>query len=87
MIKVKFKGFSHLTDGETELRLEASNVLEIFEAMKERYPLFKNKMFNPKTGRIYPEMLIIINGKPVYDYTRRLKDGDVVEIWPVFAGG
>jgi len=87
MIKVKFVGLAHLTNGEKELTLEASCILDILEEMKKRYAQFRERMVNPKTGELYPEFIITVNGKPLYNYTKKLNDGDVVAILPIFAGG
>jgi len=87
MIKVKLPGLAHLTNGETELMLEASNILEILGEMKKKYTQFRDRMFNPKTGKLYPELVITVNGKPTYDYTKKLDNGDAVAMLPVFSGG
>lgn len=86
MISVRFLGMNHLTNGVKELTFSASRVSEILEKMQQ-YPQIKERLFNPKTGKPYPEFMIVLNGRPIYDYTKRLRDGDEVAIMPISAGG
>jgi molybdopterin converting factor small subunit len=57
------------------------------EKIKHRYTQFGKKAFNIHTGKLYLDFMMLLNGKPVYDYTQKLKEGDILVILPVVAGG
>jgi MoaD family protein len=86
MVTVKVLGLSHLTDGEKEIHLEAIDIMDLLEKMKDRYVQFKQKAFL-SDDKLHPRIRIIINGKSTNDHTYKLKHGEVVMILPIFAGG
>lgn len=86
-IIVKMLGLSIFTSGESEITVDARDVLSAIECLKRKYPLFDQKLCDPRTGRLYPGFEIFVNGRPNLDEKQVLKEGDVVTIVPIFAGG
>ncbi|MFN3621433.1 MAG: MoaD/ThiS family protein [Nitrososphaerales archaeon] len=80
-------GLGIFTGGESEAIVDAYDILGVVESLKSRYPIFKEKLCDPKTGKLYPGFDIFVNGRPTLDEKHVLKDGDVVTIVPIFAGG
>ncbi|MEM3509872.1 MAG: MoaD/ThiS family protein [Nitrososphaerales archaeon] len=80
-------GLGIFTEGENEVIVDAYDVFGVIEALKNKYPLFKEKLCDPRTGRLYPGFDIFVNEHPTLDEKHVLKDGDVVTIVPIFAGG
>ena len=86
-VLVKMLGLGIFTHGEKEVVLEAANISDVIECLKRRYPLVKEKLCDPKTGRLYPGFEILVNERPVTDEEQVLDESDVVIILPIFAGG
>ncbi len=80
-------GLGIFTGGESEAVVDAYDILDVIEVLKGRYPLFKEKLCDPRTGRLYPGFDIFVNGRPALNEKQALKDGDEVTILPIFAGG
>ncbi len=86
-VRVKMLGLTLFTKGEVEAEVEADDILSLIEVLKRRYPLFKERLCDPRTGRLYPGFEILVNGQPNVDEEHKLWDGDIVAIIPIFAGG
>lgn len=65
-----FHGLSGLVEEEKELTLEAANVAEVLLKIRHRYAEFNDVAYNPKTDRLHPEFMIVVNGKLVQDQVR-----------------
>ena len=85
-VTVKIVGLSHLTGGEKEIRLEATNIMDVLEKMKDRYVRFSQKAFL-SDGELHPGIRMLINSKLTSNLTRKLKHGEVLVIFPTFGGG
>ena len=90
-MRVKF--FAYLRDytgcSETEMPV-AATVGELARILGDRYgPRLRNKML-AENGELGPEIIIMINGRHVVHlggFDAPLKSDDVVQIFPVVAGG
>jgi molybdopterin converting factor small subunit len=80
-------GLGIFTKGENEATMDAANISHLIERLKTRYPLIKEKLCDPKTGRLYPGFEILVNEQPIINEEQELNNGDIVTILPIFAGG
>ncbi|MEM2878156.1 MAG: MoaD family protein [Candidatus Hadarchaeales archaeon] len=90
-VKVRFIGpFRDAAGvGETEV-CGISDLRGLFEYLVKSFGKLKNEMFDPKTNRLLDWVFVSLNGTTVRlpeDFDRKLKDGDVIVIYPPLAGG
>jgi len=67
-----------------------TNIPGLFSALAAQSPQFAEKVYNPATGHPDPRLMIILNKKMVRgkDLARTvLRDGDVILLTPIIAGG
>jgi len=86
-VLVKMLGLGIFTQGEKEVVLDATNISDVIECLKRRYPLVKEKICDPQTGKLYPGFEILVNERPIVEEEQVLNEDDVVTILPIFAGG
>lgn len=57
---------------------------------EEKGPDFRKSLFEPETGRIRDDYVVLVNGKPidsVRELSLKLKKGDIIAILPALGGG
>lgn len=67
-----------------------STVYDFFNELAENNPKFCEEVFNPQTGQLSDQVMIIMNGKLVQSAdlrTTRFKDNDKITLSPVLVGG
>jgi MoaD family protein len=88
-VKVRPWGIFQELIGERELEVnlaERARVSDLFDELIRRYGTkFKDELFQPGGG-IKPYIKVLLNGHGV-ELKARLKDGDVVAIFPPVGGG
>jgi hypothetical protein len=69
---------------------EGATLFDLFSRVAGQHPEFKEKIFDPQTGQISDQVMIIANGKLIqvkeFNFTI-LKDKDTVVLSPVLVGG
>lgn len=74
-----------------ERKIEAgTTLLNVLSDLAKGYAEFKRMIFNPETGKINDQILIIINQNLVkFNQVKDtpLKDKDVIDLAPVYFGG
>jgi len=69
---------------------EGATLFDLFNQVAERFPEFKQKVFDPQNGQISDQVMIISNGRlmQVKDFNSTvLNDKDSVILSPVLVGG
>ena len=89
MSKVRVKLFANFREAaEKEVELEAAKLDDLIQILVERYEKLKDLMF--EDGKLRDYVHIMVNGRHVNHLEgleTRLKDGDVVAIFPPVSGG
>ena len=65
-------------------------VHDLFAGLAERYPEFRDKVYNPGTGEFSDQVMVILNGRLVQAKEFRqtqLHDKDNLTLSPVLVGG
>ncbi|MEW6202915.1 MAG: ubiquitin-like small modifier protein 1 [bacterium] len=78
-----------LTKNEAEVEVEGSTVTEVLKALEEKFPGFKDRMFD-EGGNIRRFINIFVNEQDIRfgdGVNTPVKDGDEVSIVPAVAGG
>jgi MoaD family protein len=72
-----------------EIEIGAETKLsDILRRLASQYGLrFKEHVFNYEANKPAPNILILLNGKIIRDYDRKINDGDFVSIIPMVSGG
>ena len=97
MMRIKVTGylrFKDLMGGEVSLELEAerATVRDALRALCNQYgERLESFLFDPSTKEIKRSNLVLLNGQPHINLTRRLdselRDGDEITLSPVLVGG
>lgn len=94
MTKVFFRTFGHLTTiaggHQVEIQFAGSTVGEFLNELISRFGNPMKNVLYPNEGRFSDMMFVLVNGKNMVhmDGTKtQLKDGDVVSVLPMTAGG
>jgi molybdopterin converting factor small subunit len=69
---------------------EGATLFDLFTQIAAEFPEFKEKVFDPQSGQISDQVMIIANGRliQVKDFKSTvLKDKDTVVLSPVLVGG
>jgi hypothetical protein len=69
---------------------EGSTLFDFFGSLAGQYPDFREKIFDPQTGQISDQVMIILNGRLIQsrDFQRTLmNDKDTLILSPVLVGG
>ena len=77
------------TDGEIHIEVRGSNVYECIADLIRRYPGLKGRILDGE-GRILLKWMVYINNKcviPSNELSYAVKDGDLITVLPVVAGG
>ena len=86
-VRVKMPGLAIFTRGVKELTLDVYSTKDLLKELKMAFPALEEKVFDKRTGSLYPSIKLMVNGKLVSDEDYRLQEGDEVELIPIFAGG
>jgi molybdopterin converting factor small subunit len=78
----------HLADGMRRIEVSGKTVGECLEALVERYPQVKPRLYN-KDGKLPKGLNIFVNGESAFpeELAKPVKDGDKVYITYVMVGG
>lgn len=94
MVKVIFKTFGHIASsiGTTEANIETNGktVQDFLSALTEKYGDRISKIIYPKGSQISDLIYILVNGRNIRHINglqTEIKDGDVISVFPVTAGG
>ncbi len=88
MARVKVKLFANFREvsGVRELELTATTVKEVLDLLTNRYPNLQELFY--EEGELRDYVNIMVNGKNIRrDISWKLKDGDIVAIFPPVSGG
>ncbi len=88
MARVKVKLFANFREvsGVRELELTATTVKEVLDLLTNRYPNLQELFY--EEGELRDYVNIMVNGKNIRrDVSWKLKDGDIVAIFPPVSGG
>lgn len=88
MARVKVKLFANFREvsGVRELELTATTVKEVLNLLTNRYPNLQELFY--EEGELRDYVNIMVNGKNIRrDISWKLKDGDIVAIFPPVSGG
>ncbi len=69
---------------------EGATVYELFSELAGQYPDFREQVFNPETGKLTDQIMIILNGRLVQEHemkSTRLNNKDKITLSPVLVGG
>jgi len=71
---------------------EGLTVIQLFDRLASRYPLFEEKIFNRDSKKLHPNLSVILtqNGQVVspFDIEKNvLKDGYKITVLPLYVGG
>lgn len=69
---------------------ESASIFDLFSALAACYPDFRQKVFDPQSGKFSDQVMIIVNGRLVQEKdfkTTLLNDKDKVILSPVLVGG
>jgi len=76
--------------GRKQVDFEAGTVAELIETVVTRYPPLRTELLNGR-GELWPHVHVFVNGRdaPYLEegLATKLKDGDVVDVFPAVAGG
>ncbi len=88
MARVKVKLFANFREaaGVKEIEIQSSNVGKLLDSLVEKYPKLKDLFY--EEGKLRDYVNIMVNGRNIRGDTRyKLKEGDVVAIFPPVSGG
>ncbi len=84
MVKVKlFANFREVV-GSREIEIEAKTIKELLLSLTKRYPKLEEYF---SEDRLKDYVHIMVNGKIIEDLATKLKQDDVVAIFPPVSGG
>jgi molybdopterin converting factor small subunit len=69
---------------------EGSTLFDLFSAIAAQYADFRQKVFDPKTGQISDQVMVIMNGRLIQAKEFKsviMNDKDSVVLSPVLVGG
>jgi hypothetical protein len=69
---------------------EGSTLFDLFSSIAEQFPDFCEKVFDPKTGQLSDQVMVIMNGRLIQAKelnSTTMKDKDSVILSPVLVGG
>ena len=78
-----------LTNGEGELKVTATNIVELIETLEKTYPGMKSRLCD-ESGNLRRFINVFINEEDIrfkQNLQTTLKDGDDISIVPAIAGG
>jgi hypothetical protein len=91
-VRIKLLGmlglFSVFKDKENHVDLNGSTLKDLLDHLFSKMKLKGRRIILNQQGEISPELLVFLNGKPLYDSNRlnqQLRKGDLIEL-AVFSG-
>jgi MoaD family protein len=88
---LKYAGIVHEITGKLSEEIEIgaeTSLSDILRRLTLQYGLrFKEHVFDYEANKPAPQILILLNGKIIQDYDRKINDGDFVSIIPMVSGG
>jgi len=84
MVKVKLFANFREAVGSREIEIEAKTIKELLFSLIERYPKLEEYF---SEDRLKDYVHIMVNGKIIKDLATKLKQDDVVAIFPPVSGG
>ncbi len=94
MTTVLFRTFGHLTTitraNQLQLEFPGSTVQDFLDALVQRFGEPMRAVLYPRSGELSDLIYILVNGKNIKAIQGRstlLRDGDVLSVLPVTAGG
>ena len=84
MVKVKLFANFREAVGSREIEIEAKTIKELLFSLIERYPKLEEYF---SEDRLKDYVHIMVNGKIIEDLATKLKQDDVVAIFPPVSGG
>jgi len=84
MVKVKLFANFREAVGSREIEIEAKTIKELLFSLTERYPKLEEYF---SEDRLKDYVHIMVNGKIIEDLATKLKQDDVVAIFPPVSGG
>lgn len=89
-VKIRPWGVFQELIGERELEVslgERANVGDLLDELVKRYgPKFEGELFEPSSRQVKPYIKVLLNGHGT-ELKAKLKDGDVIAIFPPVGGG
>jgi len=90
-VMLKYAGVVYEITGKASEEIEVDDkisLLDILRILALKYGVrFKEEVFNYETGTPAPQILILLNGRLVQDYSIKVNDRDFISIIPVASGG
>ena len=80
--------FQDLTDGEVEIGVAGQTIAEALDAVGEKYPHFRSKIYTP-SGKLCGYIHILLNGEDMRFFQSEatpLQDGDIISIVRAYIG-
>jgi len=94
MTAVTFKTFGHIASsiGETEAKIETGGktIQDFLDALVRRYGDKISKVLFPKGPELSDLLYILVNGRNIrhlQGLRTEIKEGDVISVFPITAGG
>ena len=79
-----------MTNGQTQISVDASNLVGVMEELDSNFPGLKERLCDPSSGELHRFINIYVNGEDVR-FLQGLKTavnaGDEISIVPAVAGG
>jgi molybdopterin synthase sulfur carrier subunit len=77
-----------LTGGESRVRVAASNLRELLEALEHSFPGMKARLVDEESGRVKPEIAVAVDGETEHmGLLEPLGDETEVHFIPAIGGG
>jgi molybdopterin converting factor small subunit len=89
-LKGDFESPSEMRSARKELVGEGMTVGELLKDLANRYEPFRQKVFDLREKRLYPQVVLTYNDQvisPHHLYEQVLKDGDKITMMPLYTGG
>lgn len=86
-VYVKIARLTRMFTAQKQIILDAQNILDLLGKMDKKLQGFRDLAFDKRTGKVHPEIMVLVNKRLTYNYALELHDGDTVEILPIVTGG